>query len=109
MATAEDIQAVKLNLPPGYDVNLWSDDAIGALLDGGTSITKVVLSFWAGQVAKYSAVVDVSENGSSRSMSNLFSQAKDMYEIWLNKSKAEDDATNEVGRQRIRFHKAKRV
>lgn len=108
MADQSQIDLVKVNLPDDLDEN-WSDIAIGALLDSGLSITKVTLSFWASRVAKYSSLVDVSESGSSRSLSALFSQAKTAYDMWFEKSKAEDDLASGVSRHRVAFHKAKRV
>ena len=107
MADQLSIDQVKNNLPddPGEG---WSDTAIDALLDSGLSVTKVTLAFWTGRVAKYSTLVDVSESGSSRQLSTLFRQAKEAYDMWLEKSKLEDNPTPTT-RFRIGFHKLKRV
>ena len=107
MADEATIAAVKANIAdnPG---DAWSDAAIEALLDSGLSVTKVTLQFWASRVAKYSTAIDVSENGSSRSLSTLFQQAKEAYDMWLQRSK--DEENPEVpNRFRVAFHKAKRV
>lgn len=107
MADQSLVNEVKNNLPddPGED---WSDTAISALLDTGLSVTKVTLAFWTSRVAKYSTLVDVSESGSSRQLSTLFRQAKEAYDLWLDKSKLED---NPIPTTRFRFasHKLKRV
>lgn len=108
MADQTQIDLVKANIPDDAIDDGWTDEFIGQLLDGGISITKVTLSFWAARVGKYAAVVDVTENGSSRQLSNLFNQAKIAYDLWLDKSKLEDNPIPET-RSHIAFHKATRV
>lgn len=107
MADAAAIAEVRANIPDDAGDD-WNDTAIGLLLDSGLSVTKVTLSFWAGRVAKYSTLVDVSESGSSRQLSNKFNQAKTVYDMWLDRSKLEDNPPV-VTRSRIAFHTLKRV
>lgn len=107
MASQTDVDAVKSNLPDDAGDG-WTDSAIGALLDSGLSVVKVTLAFWASRVAKYSALVDVAESGSSRNLSQLFQQAKTTHDMWLARSKAEDDMASGATRNRIRFHTAVR-
>ena len=108
MAAQELIDQVKANLPEDASADNWDDTFIGSMLDSGLSVTKVTLAFWSSRVGKLSTVVDVTESGSSRQLSNLFNQAKQMYEIWLAKSNLEDNPVP-TGRSRIRFHKMTRV
>jgi hypothetical protein len=108
MADMGSIDSVLANLPADASEDGWDTNRIGLLLDTGLSVAKVTLSFWAGRVAKLSTVVDVSESGSSRQLSNLFNQAKTAYDLWLEKSKLEDNPVI-PNRYRAAFHKLNRV
>lgn len=108
MAEQGLIDQVKANIPEDASEDNWDDTFIGSMLDSGLSVTKVTLAFWSSRVAKLSMVVDVSESGSSRQLSNLFNQAKAVYDLWLEKSKLEDNPIVTT-RSRIAFHKATRV
>lgn len=108
MAEQDAIDAVKVNLPADAGEDGFDDVFIGSLLDGGISNTKITLSFWAARVGKLSTVVDVTENGSSRQLSNLFNQAKTAYDLWFERNRLEDNPPP-VTRSNIRFHTATRV
>lgn len=103
------IDQVKANIPDDAIEDNWTDEFIGGLLDSGASISRVTLAFWRGRVAKLSGVVDVTESGSSRQLSNLFNQAKTAYDMWLDAVKLEDAPTPLPLRPSIAFHKLKRV
>ena len=108
MATEADILSVKANIPDNVEDDGWDDDRIGILLDAGLSIIKVTLAFWSSRVGKYANMVDVSEASSTRQISQLFTQAQATYQIWLDRSKLEDNPPPAT-RNSIRFHKLKRV
>ena len=108
MATEADILSVQNNIPDDASEDGWDEDYIGGLLDAGLTVTKATLSFWSGRVGKYAALVDISESGSSRSLSQLFTQAKEAYQLWLEASKLEDNPTP-TARYRASFHTLKRV
>lgn len=108
MAEQDVIDQVKANISDDASDDGWDDNFIGAQLDAGASVTKVTLAFWGARVGKLADVVDVTENGSSRQLSNLFNQAKVLYDLWLDKSKLEDNPIP-VTRSRIAFHKMTRV
>lgn len=90
MADQGNIDLVKNSIPDDSAEDGWDDTFIGTLLDSGISVSKVTLAFWSGRVGKLSTAIDVSEAGSSRSLSRLFDQAKIAYDMWLEKTKAED-------------------
>ena len=108
MAQQDDIDQVKSNLPDDAEGDGWNDTLIGGMLDTGLSIIKTTLAFWNARVAKLSVVVDVTESGSSRQLSNLFNQAKSVRDMWLEQSNLEDNPVVTT-RSRISFHKATRV
>lgn len=110
MADQSDIDLIKNSLPDDSAEDGWDDTFIGTLLDSGVSTTKVSLAFWSGRVGKLSTAIDVSESGSSRSLSRLFDQAKIAYDMWLDKSKAEDALVIAPDTRRpVTFGKMKRV
>ncbi len=108
MADAGVVAEVKRNIADDADGDGWNDTLIGSLLDSGTSVTKVTLAFWESRVAKLSTIVDVSESGSSRQLGTLFDKAKIARDMWLDKSKLEDNPEPER-RYRAGFHSLKRV
>ena len=108
MAEESVITEVKNNLADDAEADGWNDALIGGMLDSGMSVIKITLAFWNSRVAKLSGIVDVSESGSSRQLSNLFNQAKSVRDMWLDASKLEDNPPVTT-RSNIRFHKLKRV
>lgn len=108
MADESVISEVKANIADDAADDGWNDALIGGMLDSGMSVTKATLAFWNSRVAKLSMVVDVSESGSSRQLSNLFNQAKSIRDMWLDASKVEDNPPLPL-RPTIAFHSLKRV
>jgi hypothetical protein len=81
MASAEQIAAIRLLVGPGA----LSDQEIGLLIDqavpeGETDPDMLVAQalVWEGMAGRYHALVDTSESGSSRSMSQMFKNASAM-------------------------------
>jgi hypothetical protein len=112
MASPEEIALVKTQIPEESDAYGFDDEAIGAMLDAGLSTTEVILAVWSGISAKTSSMVDVSESGSSRSLSQISSNARAMADWWKLKKEAEDAAAagpDKAKTGRIAFHTATRV
>lgn len=105
MATASDIALVKALLPTDHGM---TDEQITALLDSGMSPYEVVLTFWEGQSAKLYALVDVSENSSSRNLSDMYNHAVEMTNYWQQKVQSVKD-TDRMGNPNIAFHSLKRI
>lgn len=79
MAEDLDVMKVKDLLPEESD---WDDDKISMYLDSGESVYEVLRSYWTSKAAKLSEMIDVSESGSSRSMSRLYDNALRLAEYW---------------------------
>ena len=111
MATPEDIAIVKSQILEESDSYGFDDAAISAMLDAGLSTTKTILAVWSGISAKTSSMVDVSESGSSRSLSQIHTNAQAMADWWKIKSDEEDRLLIPVKPKtgRIAFHSATRV
>lgn len=75
MATESQIDTFRLLIgnPPNEDP--YTDTQLGARLDAATSPEALAASIWREKAAEYSGLVDVSESGSSRSLSQLSKNA----------------------------------
>lgn len=103
MATSEHVSLVRAYTDEPTE-DAWTDAALGALIDelGVDSATSRV---WAEKQARYSKLVDVSEAGASRKMSQAFDQATKMAAYW--RTIAEGDVVDS-GRS-ARVHKIVRT
>ena len=111
MATPEDIALVKTQIPEESDAYGFDDATIGAMLDGGLTTTQTIQGVWSGISGKSSGMIDVQESGSSRSLSQIHTNAQAMADWWKQKAdleaKAADPIVPKTGR--IAFHTATRV
>lgn len=106
-----DLDTVKDNLPPEAASAGWDDSKITDLLAAGLTTSRVVLSWWSQRAAQTANFVNVSESGSSRSLSDVHKQAMAMLKWWTDKVQVEENPPEpevEVHR-RISFHRATRV
>lgn len=79
MATQEDVLLVKRNTDNGGG---WTDADISAALDSGLSVRAVTHQIWTSVAANSATLVDVSEAGSSRKLSDLHKNALAMAKHW---------------------------
>ena len=80
MATSEQVSLVRAYTgEPTEDT--WTDVALGALIDE-LGIDSTTARVWREKQARYSKLVDVSEAGASRKMSQAFDHAKTMAAHW---------------------------
>lgn len=75
MATAAEIAALRLLVNEPDDSNGWSDERLEALIDAGDSTNAIASGIWTAKAATFTTLVDVSESGSSRKLSDLHKQA----------------------------------
>ena len=74
MASPEEIAQARALVP---DTSL-TDQQIVAIIDASECMNLAVATMWGQLAGQYSALVDISEAGSSRSMGKLHSNALDM-------------------------------
>lgn len=78
MAEAEDIALVREYIAePNFDGG-WTDDRIGGFVDREPNVYYAAAEIWAVKAGQVAALVNVSESGSSRSLSDLLKQAQQM-------------------------------
>ena len=111
MADEAAVAAVTAQLPDEADLFGVDSGYIGILLDSGLSETKVILSSWRAIAAKSSTMASVSESGSSRDLSSIFDNARQMIDVWQSRADDEDRSGNEdsTGKARARVHTARRA
>lgn len=104
MATLSE---VKESLPIG--LSDWDDDKIEGMISEGLSIARILNRAWLAKASQTSEMVDISESGSSRSMSSIHQNALRMAEYWGSIADKEDDNGASGNKSRSRTHKARRV
>ena len=110
MATPEDIALVKTQIPEESNAYGFDDDTIGAMLDSGLSVTQTIQGVWSGISGKSSSMIDVQESGSSRSLSQIHTNAQAMADWWKQKADLEAAQANPIKpKAKIAFHTATRV
>lgn len=108
MADQSAIDAVKLQIPDEAASLGFDDTAIGALLDGGLSSAKTILTVLRGMMAKAASLEDVSEAGSSRS-TRFFDNLRQLIDVWQNVADKEDKTAGTNAKEGLRFYTITRV
>jgi hypothetical protein len=75
VATAEEIAAFRLLINEADDAEPYSDLGLSNRLDAATSPMALAKEVWLEKAASYASLVNVTESGSSRSMSDLHKNA----------------------------------
>ena len=110
MASAEDIQWVKDNLPPEAASHGWDNAKIDEAIDAETR-TRAVRAYWSFRVAQTNELVSINESGSSRNLEDVWKHALEMLKYWDGRVAQEDDSNGVVTKPKagIAFHTATRV
>jgi len=84
MATVEQIATVRRGADLEASDSIYTDDLIGAMIDV-QGVDATIAQVWTEKAAEYAKLVNVTEAGSSRSMSDLSRQALAMAEVYRKK------------------------
>lgn len=109
MATQEDIDAFKMLLPSNFQDYGWDDDTIGALLDAGRSQNYMLMLYWDKVVAETAEFADMSESGSSRSLSTIHKNAVALAKVYRDLVDKEEEETEAPTARGIRSRAIVRV
>lgn len=82
MASPEGIAALRKLINEPDDTNGWTDDYLGGILDSGLTLNAAAGSVWTTKAGQFSTLVDVSESGSSRKLSDLHKNALTMAKFY---------------------------
>lgn len=73
MATAAQIAELRIMINEPNNVAPWDDETLGMLIDAKSGDLKAAAySVWEGKAAQVAHLVDISEGGSSRKMSDMY-------------------------------------
>lgn len=82
MATAQEIAAAQDLLPPNAEEYGFDEDKIAELLDAGTTGNAFLVAYWDKVTTDTADLVDMSESGSSRSLSQVHKNAAAMAKVF---------------------------
>lgn len=98
MASQADIREVRENINEPTDA-VYSDDRIGELIDDLGSTDAASARLWQKKADAYADLVNTSEAGSQRSLSDLYKHAIERAEYYIGRVEvAEDDGSAILGR-----------
>lgn len=109
MATEAEITAVQAMLggAEAAEENGWDANKIEDLIDGGSTPNAIAASYWEERYAATSELIDISESGSSRGLSAVTRNARDLAALY--RKRVDDEVTPPDVRQGIRSHRMTRV
>lgn len=77
MATPEEIGSLRLLIAEATDTH-YTDESLSSRIDASSDLNSLAYTIWGEKAARYSALVDITEGGSSRKNSNLQANALTM-------------------------------
>jgi hypothetical protein len=92
MADADLIQETRDMLGQNPEQFGWDDVRIEAELDAGNSSATIARKFWESRMVSQTNMADMSESGSSRSLSQIFKNAQAAAAYFQGREAAEDPA-----------------
>ena len=110
MATEAEIAAVQAMLggvEPAEE-NGWDANKIDAALSGGATPNSIAAGYWEERYAATSELIDISESGSSRGLSAVTRNARDLASLYRGRADAEV-VVPPTTRTGIRSHRMTRV
>ena len=88
MASPEDIAKLRLLIGEPDDSNGWTDEKLADIIDASSSLNDAASKVWVSKAGTYSSLVDVSESGSSRKLSDMHRNALTMAEYFKDAEEA---------------------
>lgn len=82
MATADDIAALRRAIDEPVNAEPYTDAYLSGLLDASGTVDHAASTVWTNKAAATASLVDVSESGSSRKLSDLNRNALAMAEFY---------------------------
>ena len=82
MATEDEILALREMVNEEGDCGGWDDDKLGAIIDSNETLASAAAQVWYLKAGQFANLVDVSESGSSRKLSDLRKNAVEMGNLY---------------------------
>ncbi len=101
MAAEEQVLALRELIAEPDDSNGWTDERLGRAIDAAATVNAAASAVWYQKAAIFANLVDVSESGSTRKLSDLRKNAMEMAAHFGSADGAVDTGNSPV-MQRIR-------
>lgn len=75
MASLEDVNKLRDLIGEPDESNGWTNEKLAEIIDASASVVEAAAKVWTSKAATYATLVDVSESGSSRKLSDLHKNA----------------------------------
>lgn len=92
--TPENITLVREYVAEPDAAGSWTDARISSIIEASTTLKEAAETIWRAKAASYAHLVDITEGGSSRKMSSLYTNALAMADSMR------DDVVDASGRRR---------
>jgi hypothetical protein len=102
MATEGQILTLRQMVNEDDECGGWDDEKLAAAIDGTDTLNAAAAQVWYLKAGQYASLVDVSESGSSRKLSDLRKNATEMGELYAGIDAGAIDTTTGPVIQRIR-------
>lgn len=107
MADETLVNQILLNLGEEAPENGWDEIRVAADLDAGKTANRIALDWWEARMGQLSGLVDTSESGSTRSLSQMWTHAQQMANYYQKKVLDETPIVN--ARTPLRSYPMRRV
>jgi hypothetical protein len=84
MAELEDIARLRRLIGEPNSVEPWTDETLAGIIDDNDDLNSAALEVWEAKASSAASMVDTTESGSSRKMSQLHEQALKMIAYYRN-------------------------
>lgn len=104
MATEDEVNALRRATSLEANDETYTYELLSAILDDLGTVAAAASSIWGERAAAYAGVVDTTESGSSRRLSQLHDQALKMQRFWSGPEESTDDTAGTsftVGVERV--------
>lgn len=96
MASEDEIAQLRVMVSEEDDCGGWDDDRLGTIIDGTDTLEAAAAKVWYLKAGQAATLVDVSESGSSRKLSDLRKNATEMGNLYAGLAKADEAVVEDV-------------
>jgi len=94
MATASEIAKIRAMINEPNNVEPYTDEMLSLLIDASLSVRSAAAEIWRNKASKVAHLVDISEGGSSRKMSDIYKNYLAIASALENESAGESGTAN---------------
>lgn len=102
MASEDEVLALRQMIAEEGDDSTWTDEALSAIIDAEETLNGAAAKVWSVKAGRMASLVDVTESGSSRKLSDLRKGAQELAAYYSGLDVAEEVAVDGPVITRIR-------